>query len=57
MFVFVILICMDISWHIWEYRERKRLESCWKDLFDDKLKSDQRWIDLFSKISKKGNIQ
>lgn len=50
MFVFIILICMDIGWHIWEYRERKRLDRYWVDLFNDKLESDQRWISLLSKI-------
>lgn len=53
MFVFIILICMDIGWHIWEYRERKRLDRCWENLFNAKLESDQRWIGLFSKISQK----
>lgn len=53
MFVFIILICIDIGWHIWEYRKRKFLDKCWEDLFNDKLESDQRWIDLFSKILQK----
>lgn len=44
---------MDIGWHIWEYRERKRLDRCWENLFNAKLESDQRWIGLFSKISQK----
>jgi hypothetical protein len=57
MFVFIILICMDIGWHIWECRERKRLDRCWEDLFNSKLESDQRWISLFSKISQKKENQ
>lgn len=50
MFVVIILICIDAGWHIWEYRERKRLDRCWEDLFNAKLESDQRWIGLLSKI-------
>lgn len=53
MFVFIILICADVAWHVWEYQERKRLDRCWEDLFNTKLESDQRWISLFSKISQK----
>ena len=50
MFVVIILICIDVCWHIWEYRERKYLNRCWESLFNDKLESDQRWISLFSKF-------
>lgn len=57
MFVVIILICMDICWHIWEYRERKRLDKCWEHLFNDKLESDQRWLGLFSKIAQKKETQ
>lgn len=57
MFVFIILVCMDIGWHIWEYRERKRLDKCWADLFNAKLESDQRWIRLFSKISQQNGTK
>lgn len=42
---------MDIGWHIWEYRERKRLGRCWENLFNAKLESDQRWIRLLSRTS------
>ena len=48
---------MDIGWHIWEYRERKRLDKCWADLFNAKLESDQRWIRLFSKISQQNGTK
>ena len=51
--IFVVLICVDVCWHFWEYKERKRLDKYWEDLFNAKLKSDQRWIGLFSKISQK----
>ena len=51
--MFVILICADVCWHIWEYKERKRLDKCWVDLFNAKLESDQGWVRLFSKISQK----
>lgn len=57
MFVVIILICMDICWHIWEYRERKRLDRCWEHLFNAKLESDQRWLGLFSKITQKKETQ
>jgi hypothetical protein len=53
MFVFIILICADICWHVWEYRERKRLDRCWEHLFNAKLESEQRLIGLVSKISQK----
>lgn len=52
MFVVIILICMDICWHIWEYRERKRLDKCWEHLFNDKLESDQLCIRFFRDIAK-----
>lgn len=51
--IVIALFVADVCWHIWEYRERKRLDRCWEDLFNDKLESDQRWIRLFSKISQK----
>lgn len=52
MFVVIILICMDIGWHIWEYRVRKHLEKSWEVLFNDKIESDQRWIKFFADIVK-----
>lgn len=51
--IFIALLVADVYWHIWEYKERKRLDKCWVDLFNAKLESDQRWIGLFSKISQK----
>ena len=50
--MFVILICADVCWHIWEYKERKRLDKCWVDLFNDKIKSDQLCIRFFRDIAK-----
>ena len=44
------IIGADIYWHIWEYKERKRLDECWNDLFNSKLDADRRYIDLFKKI-------
>ena len=46
MIVIAFLIGADIGWHIWEYKERKRLNKCWDDLFDKKLNSDSRWNKL-----------
>ena len=41
--VIAIIIGLDIWWHIWEYKERKRLDKCWIDLFNNKLDSDAKW--------------
>ena len=49
MILLCFLIGADIGWHIWEYKERKRLEKNWDDLFDTKLNSDNRWRDLCCK--------
>lgn len=46
MIVIATIIGLDILWHIWEYKERKRLDKCWTDLFNHKLDSDMRWKKL-----------
>ena len=48
--VISFLIGADIYWHIWEHKERKRLNKCWEDLFNHKIESDNRYIDLLKKI-------
>lgn len=48
--VISFLIGADIYWHIWEYKERKRLDKCWEDLFNRKIESDNRYIELIKKI-------
>lgn len=55
--IFIALLVADICWHIWEYRERKRLNRCWVDLFNDKIKSDQLWIRFFRDIAKTKETQ
>lgn len=50
MILLLILLGLDIYWHIWEYKERKRLDKCWEDLFNRKLESDKRWETLLKKI-------
>jgi len=55
--ILIALLVADVCWHIWEYRERKRLDKYWVDLFNDKLESDQRWIDWFSKITQHKGIK
>lgn len=50
--IFIALLVADVYWHIWEYKERKRLDKCWVDLFNDKIESDQRWIRFFRDIVK-----
>lgn len=51
MCVFLLaIIIADVCWHVWEYKERKRLDDCWNDLFNCKLDSDRRYIDLMQKI-------
>lgn len=50
MIILFVLLGLDIYWHIWEYKERKRLDECWEDLFDSKLNADRRYIDLFKKF-------
>lgn len=50
--IFVVLICLDICWHIWEYQARKHLEKSWEVLFNDKIESDQQWIKFFADIVK-----
>lgn len=52
MILLLILLGLDIYWHIWEYKERKRLDKCWEDLFNSKLESEKRWETLFKKIIK-----
>ena len=46
MIFIAFLIGADIGWHIWEYKERKRLHKCWDDVFNTKLDSDNRWRGL-----------
>ena len=50
MFVVIILICMDIGWHIWEYKERKHLDKCWKET--PNLKATKDGIVCFLKYCK-----
>lgn len=51
----IILLGLDAWWHIWEYKERKHLNDCWNHLFNDKLNSDRRYIDLIKKIVENSN--
>ena len=46
MIIIATVIGLDIWWHIWEYKERKRLHECWLDLFNHKLDSDTKWTNL-----------
>ena len=46
MIILAFLIGADIGWHVWEYKERRRLNENWDDLFNTKLESDNRWHDL-----------
>lgn len=46
--IVIAIIGLDILWHIWEYKERKRLDKCWTDLFNHKLDSDMKWKNLCS---------
>ena len=46
MIFIAFLIGADIGWHIWEYKERRRLNENWDDLFNTKLESDNRWHGL-----------
>ena len=46
MIVIAFLIGADIGWHIWEYKECRRLNENWDDLFNTKLESDNRWHGL-----------
>ena len=50
MIIIAFLICADVCWHIWEYKERKRLDKCWEDLFNRKIESDNKHIELLKKI-------
>ena len=51
MFIFLLaIIIADGCWHVWEYKERKRLDDCWNDLFNSKLESDRRYLDLMQEI-------
>lgn len=34
MIILAFLIGADIGWHIWEYKERRRLKENWDDLFN-----------------------
>lgn len=50
MLIIIAIILIDVYWHIWEYKERKRLDECWNHLFDSKLEADRRYIELFKKL-------
>lgn len=53
MIIIATIIGLDIWWHIWEYKERKRLDKCWTDLFNHKLDSDMKWGNLCNHYVKK----
>lgn len=48
------IIGADVCWHIWEYKERKRLHECWNDLFNSKIDSDNRWIEMLKRLTGQG---
>lgn len=44
--IFIVLIVVDVCWHICEYKERRRLDKCWDDVFKSKIESDIRWSEI-----------
>lgn len=44
--VFIALLVADVCWHIWESKERRRLDKCWGDVFNSKIESDIRWSEI-----------
>ena len=44
--IICVIIGADVIWHIRQYREIKRLDENWNDLFNSKLTSEQNCFDL-----------
>lgn len=46
MIIVIILLGFSIGYNIYQRKEIKRLDECWKDLFDSKLDGESRWREL-----------
>lgn len=46
MFILMVLLGFCIGYIIYQRKEIKRLNNCWDDVFNAKLKSEERWRSL-----------